>query len=302
MASLTDLFNPQFLMFLGILLLAIALLVLYFESKFRDQNHKISSMLSLVSSLAEELNNNKMMVNHLTMMGSSNLQGGMSQNISNPRDKNMLDLIPNSELIDVSDDDDEDDDDEDEDEDDDDEDEDAASNSTDSDNENPTGFNLEENDVIQIGESFDVKVLKINISEYNENIEDEDDDEDEDVENDLDSNACNLDDLDELAGSDSTSSKSVVGETNTEEFLSLECNNVDELENVGFNQPFTEDKISLFDFKSINISSLEEESKEVLDFKKMSIPKLRSIVIERGLSTEASKLKKGDLLKLLEGE
>ena len=68
MASLTDLFNPTFLMFLGILLLAIALLVLYFESKFRDQNHKISSMLSLVSSLAEELNSNKLMVNHLTMI------------------------------------------------------------------------------------------------------------------------------------------------------------------------------------------------------------------------------------------
>ena len=80
-------------------------------------------------------------------------------------------------------------------------------------------------------------------------------------------------------------------------------NNIEELENIGFtNEPFTEAKVSLFDLKSINISSLEEESKEVLDFKKMSIPKLRSIVIERGLSTEASKLKKGDLLKLLEGE
>jgi hypothetical protein len=300
MASLTDLFNPQFLMFLGILLLAVALLVLYFESKFRDQNHKISSMLSLVSSLAEELNSNKMMVNHLTMLGASNLQGGMAHS----REKNTLDLIPNSELIDVSDDEDADDDEDEDDDDDDcedeDEDEDAASDSTDSDNEKTNDFNLAENDVIQIGESFDVKILKINISEYNENINDED------IENDLDSNAGNLDDLDdldELAGSDSASSKSVVGETNTEEFLSLDCNNVDELENLGFNnEPFTEDKISLFDLKSINMSSLEEESKESIDFKKLSIPKLRSIVSERGLSIDVSKLKKNELLKLLEVE
>ena len=50
------------------------------------------------------------------------------------------------------------------------------------------------------------------------------------------------------------------------------------------------------------MSSLEEESKEIIDFKKMSIPKLRSIVSERGLSTETAKLKKSDLLKLLEVE
>lgn len=198
------------------------------------------------------------------------------------------------------DDEDEDDDDDDCEDEDNDEDEDAASDSTDSDNEKTNDFNLAENDVIQIGESFDVKILKINISEYNENINDED------IENDLDSNAGNLDDLDdldELAGSDSASSKSVVGETNTEEFLSLDCNNVDELENLGFNnEPFTEDKISLFDLKSINMSSLEEESKESIDFKKLSIPKLRSIVSERGLSIDVSKLKKNELLKLLEVE
>ena len=62
MPSLTDLFNPTFLMFLGILVLVVALLVVYFETKFREQNHKISSMLSLVSSLAEEVNGSKMII------------------------------------------------------------------------------------------------------------------------------------------------------------------------------------------------------------------------------------------------
>ena len=283
MASLTDLFNPTFLMFLGILLLAIALLVLYFESKFRDQNHKISSMLSLVSSLAEELNSNKLMVNHLTMMGAGNLQSVTSQHIGKKPETQP------SNLIDVSDDDDDDDDDDDvddDDEDDDDEDDDDEDDDDDDDDEK-NGFTLEENNVIQIGE--DVKILKINISEYNN-------DNDDDVENELDKNVDNLDDLDELV-SDSGSSKSDREENNTEEFLSLDYNNIEELENT-----LTEEKVSLFDLKSINMSSLEEESKEIIDFKKMSIPKLRSIVSERGLSTETAKLKKSDLLKLLEVE
>ena len=66
--ALTDLFNSTFFMFLGILVLAVALLVVYFESKFRDQNHKISSMLSLVSSLAEEVNGTKMMIHQLSQI------------------------------------------------------------------------------------------------------------------------------------------------------------------------------------------------------------------------------------------
>jgi hypothetical protein len=45
MAALADLFSPTFLMFLGILVLIVALMVVYFESKMRDQNHKIASML-----------------------------------------------------------------------------------------------------------------------------------------------------------------------------------------------------------------------------------------------------------------
>jgi hypothetical protein len=290
MASLTDLFNPTFLTFLGILLLAIALLVLYFESKFRDQNHKISSMLSLVSSLAEELNSNKMIINHLSMMGAGNLQSASSQNISNQYEKNNnLEQDGKSELIDVSDDDADDDDDDDDDENDDD-------NTTVSDNEETHGSNLEETTVIQIGETSGVKVLKINISEYNDDIDD-------DAEDELDSNIGNVDDLDEIACSDTASSKSEIEGNTTEEFLSLECNDTDDLENLVFNNDnFSEEKVPSFDLKSINISSLEEESKEVIDFKKMSLPKLRSIVSEKGLSTEAAKLKKIDLLKLLEVE
>ena len=66
MASLTDLFNPTFLMFLGILVLVVALIVVYFESKMREQNHKINSMFSIVSTLAEDMTGMKMGINQIS--------------------------------------------------------------------------------------------------------------------------------------------------------------------------------------------------------------------------------------------
>jgi hypothetical protein len=68
MNCFNDFFTPSFLTFLGLLAIVLALIIIYFESKMREQNHKISSMLSLVSSLAEELNNTKIGLNHMTMM------------------------------------------------------------------------------------------------------------------------------------------------------------------------------------------------------------------------------------------
>ena len=69
------------------------------------------------------------------------------------------------------------------------------------------------------------------------------------------------------------------------------------------------DNLNSFDLKSIHISSLDnlEDSKqqndanESVDYKKMSLNKLKSIVVEKNLSsqTDASKLKKNDILKLL---
>jgi hypothetical protein len=52
--------------------------------------------------------------------------------------------------------------------------------------------------------------------------------------------------------------------------------------------------------------NLEEENEndenKHIDYKKLQLPKLRNIAIEKGLTTttEASKLKKTDLIKMLE--
>ena len=60
---------------------------------------------------------------------------------------------------------------------------------------------------------------------------------------------------------------------------------------------------STSELKTISIN-LGDEDHESIDYKKLQLPKLRSIAVEKGLTTntEASKLKKPDLLKLLGAE
>ena len=259
MPSLTDLFNPTFLMFLGILVLVVALLVVYFETKFREQNHKISSMLSLVSSLAEEVNGSKMIIHQLTM----NHQPQNQQFFQHQQPNLEKRIVQNDNLILVSDDEEDSDDEEA-----DDSDSDAASEisideSVDDDDDS-------DNSVIEIGDSAnsnDVKVLKLNIKDDESESGDEASLEEMD-----DLSAASLEDLDDS----STSSVSIKEEKN--------------------------DNIKSMDFKSINITLEETKPEQPLDYRKMALPKLRSIVAEKGLSSDSSKLKKNELLKLLGAE
>jgi hypothetical protein len=59
--------------------------------------------------------------------------------------------------------------------------------------------------------------------------------------------------------------------------------------------------ISASDLKTININ-LDEIHTDSVDYKKLPLPKLRSIVTDKGLADDASKLKKPELLKLLEAD
>jgi len=260
MTSLTDLLNPTFFMFLGILVLVVALIVVYFESKIREQNHKIASMLSLVSSLAEELNGIKFGLNHLSMRGA-----GVQQPFFNPNHlaQNEVSEVENK-LITVSDDEDNDS---------------YDDNSNDNSDEESYEENIEESssigsavdlsddesilgEEIHIDDHSDVKILKLNI---NSNIgEDVDEMEDLNVEEDFD---------EELSVAQSLSSKT--SEKNKD----------------GSNI------IPQTDFKTININL--EEQIDSFDYKKLSLPKLRSIAVDKGLANDTSKLKKNELLKLL---
>jgi hypothetical protein len=270
MSSLADLFSPTFLVFLGILLLVVALLVVYFENKMRDQNHKIASMLSLVSTLAEDMNGVKFGLNHLAR-----------NTFQEPLDPLNTAFISSDEnkLITVSDD-----------ENDSDEESDAGSDagsvSTFEINDESEGEDEEDNedeessDRDDLSSHNDVKVLKLNISK------------EADEDNDYEENE-NLDDLEELDDQEDLDDN--LSERSNLETSELVDDRSELLENL---EDLNEGPISASDLKTININ-LEESH---LDYKKLPLPKLRSIVAEKGLSADASKLKKNELLKLLGSE
>jgi hypothetical protein len=213
-------------------------------------------MLSLVSSLAEEVNGSKMIIHQLTMNHQPHSQQFFQQQQPNLEKR----IVQNDNLILVSDDEDDSDSDA-SDEDDSESDSDAAS-------EVSIDENVDDDDDsdIELGDhSNDVKVLKLNISEDN----DDNSESGDDLEEMDDLSAASLEDLDDS----STSSVSIKEEKN--------------------------DNIKSMDFKSINITLEETKPEQPLDYRKMAIPKLRSIVAEKGLSSDSSKLKKNELLKLL---
>ena len=228
--------NSMLFIILGIFVLTIALLVVYIESKSREQNHKIGSMLSLVSSLAEELNSIKLQ------------RGGGTNDEQNS-------------LVTVSDGDDEtlgDDDDIDDDDDDDDNDEDDDDGDEDEDNSVIEVDNVDGTDISKTNTN-NIKILRLTLNA------------DENVSVTSDNELEELDDLDDLE--------------------ELEDDDLEEEQNV-----------SLFDLKSINISNLEEKEDDSIELRKQPVNKLRSIVAEKGLAADPSKLKKPELLKLLGAE
>jgi hypothetical protein len=267
MASLADLFSPTFLMFLGILVLVVALMIVYFESKMRDQNHKIASMLSLVSTLAEDMNGVKMGLNQLAV---TRMGGSFPQNFEQPLENSRVPYNQETKLIEVSDGEDDDEEDDDIDEEDDDIDE-----EDDIDEDDDDDYDDDDDE-----SNHEVKVLKIDMNSQNQ------------YENSLSGNDLELDDLheeldeldDELSEVQSLSSKSSK--------LS------DKLEETIYGKTIQEPLNISADLKTISIN-LEDPHPDSLDYKKLSLPKLRSIVSEKGLAPDASKLKKNELLKLL---
>ena len=256
--SLIDLFNPSFLLFLGILVLVAALLVVYFESKSREQNHKISSMFSIVSTLAEDLNSVKLAINQIAL-NEYNTNGGASlaNNIT------PFNISEQDNLIEVSDN--EEDSDSEEEDSDSGEEEDSDSGEEDSDSEEEDSDSEEENNNIKVLKIDDLDPL---LEKVEENFED------------LDPLLEKLEEnLDELLDSEYEQ------ETFEEESLQL------------VESHFIPEEI-IKNEKSIKID-LGDVINEPVDYKKLTLQKLKSIVTEKGLAIDTSKLKKPDLLKLL---
>ena len=215
MGFTSDISIPAILFSLGISLLLVAILGLFITQKMNEQNHKISSMFELVSTLANELN---MVRGHVMVAGSA----GPS--------------VQNNKMIHVSDD------------------------------------------------EFDANV------EFDEDSDnDEDDDEETDEEN------------DDSEESDDGSEDEKEGETieiidePAEDIKVVFINNFDAEDMDGDAEADAD-----ADADGENEKTIKNIDTIVFDYKKASLTKLRSMVVEKGLIEDASKLKKQDLLKLLD--
>ena len=283
--AIFDLFNVSFLFSIGIIIILIGGIFTYVSYRMSEQDHKLTSMVQLVSLLSHDLQTVKMSARAEETHGLSNPL--KDNNIQYASDI-MVDNL-NEDVIHVSDgesdseyeDDEVEDEDEDNVEDDEDDDED----------------DVEE---IDIEDAPKINVLKLT----SDNVVIDDSDSDSDI-----------DDLENFEA-ENLEAEHLEAEHLEAEHLeaeNLEAEHLDNLEeNLG-----AEPKIENLDIKAENLGELPKENMSFLknidvidigevdsksDYKKMSINKLREVVVSKGLISDASKLKKQDILKLLGDE
>lgn len=259
-------FTIPYITFLGLTLLIIIGITIFLIRRMNNQNQKFSSIVGVVTSLAEELNSIKLCI---------------SNSINNISNISTDTKIINTDLIPVSDDDEEetDDDEEDEEETDDDDEEEEED---DEEDENNTDINLDDKEQDQ------EEVQDVNVDVEEELLEEEKDVINENVK------YIHLDHLQE--------DNRDIFEMIPEEIISTEPLPLEEQEDINLK---SEDIIH----GSTIVEETQQEElitdisivkKEVIDYKKMSLTKLRTIVLEKGLSDNISKLKKNELLQILE--
>lgn len=255
--ALSDIFTVPFLISLGITLLLVGLVGVFFVQRLQEQNHKIASMFGLVTTMAEEMN---FIRGRLQMMS---YQGSFPQGV-----QPQVNLADPSGLIPVSDgenDDDESDEDiDDSDDESDDEDEDDSENDDE-----------ESNNIIELSDEPTNTVKVINFDELMNSQEEAEE---------LDNNSEELGELDELDDLEDDGKESEDEDDEEEQEKTIKNSDLEFI-------------------KTIDISNLEEPSdKNNVDYKKMSLNKLKEIAVAKGLINENSKATKNAILKLLGSE
>ena len=286
--AIFDLFNVSFLFSIGIIIILIGGIFTYVSYRMSEQDHKLTSMVQLVSLLSHDLQTVKMSARAEETHGLSNPL--KDNNIQYASDI-MVDNL-NEDVIHVSDgesdseyeDDEVEDEDEDNVEDDEDDDED----------------DVEE---IDIEDAPKINVLKLT----SDNVVIDDSDSDSDI-----------DDLENFEA-ENLEAEHLEAENLEEEHLEAENLEAEHLEaeNLEAENLEAEPKIENLDNQAENLVELPKENMSFLknidvidigevdsksDYKKMSINKLREVVVSKGLIADASKLKKQDILKLLGDE
>ena len=264
MSSLTPILSIPFLLSLGISLILIGFVGVFFYQKITEQNHKISSMVDLISTMAEELNYIRSRVQSAGASGGENISPNILTTQQIPL---VTPQTVKTDLINVSDDDS-------------DFDSDCESETED---ESDDESSEEEEDESE-EEQENVRVINISDSLLHHT---EKTGEVEEIPSE------NNDDIDDLEDEDDSEDEK--SSTTSEEESKVEVIKLDEImeEPLDF-EPVLDIDTTLL--KSIHMTFPTDEN---IDYKKLSLNKLRQIVSEKNLSSDSSKLKKQELLKLL---
>jgi hypothetical protein len=261
--ALNNFFNISSLVSLGIIVLII-FIVKYLLNKIEEQSHKITSMFSIISTMAGELQ----LIKNVT-----------SNQVNINQNKKIV--IPDNDSYKGDDegtvnDDDDDDDGETDDDTDEDTDEDNDFDDEDDDDENTTVDDVDVEEVnLEKNNDNNNEIISHKFSILEDNVED----------NNI--KVINISDNYNILLSN-------------DENLNIDNENLDinveKIDNDNEEKPLVIEKDGLDNLKSINIIS----DNELQDYKKLSASQLKKIVEKKGLSVDTSKLKKNDLLKLLE--
>ena len=241
--AFNDLLSSSFLFSIAIIIILIGGIFAYVSYRMSEQDHKITSMLGLISTMAEELQ-----FFRSNLSKGSLEQSGLSDEHSHHHTHIILDpnnlVTEQSTLISVSDDD------------------------------------VSDDDV------SDDDVSDDDVSD--DDVSDDDVSDDDDV---LD-NIVDLEeaDLEEADLEDIQNIKSIHLEEPIDLHYIVEHELVHDLDH--------SDELLATDLHAISMSDLEEIDKKP-DYKKMSLTKLKEVIVEKNIVTDASKLKKNDILKLL---
>lgn len=275
--AISDIFSSTFLISLAVTLFIASMLYIYISNKFAEQNHKINSMFSLISTMAEEQQyfraklvgrNSQLHDLDKAQFAPHLLNNNDYNNYNDDQDNNEN----NNDLISVS------------------------------DNQEQDSEYMDDSESEYTDDEYDteeeqknnIDILNLGLINHNNlglNQEEEKEDTLDIHSENTSTTTVNVNNIKTIHLEEPIIQLDNVNEID----LSSEINMNDNNENIHF------ELIQDNDNDTINtLNTVDHHSKQ--EYKKMSLNKLREVIVEKGLLQDASKLKKNEILKLLGDE
>jgi len=241
--------TSAFILLIVFILFISGFIIYYIQTRLKEQNHKLDSMFSLVSTMAQQLNT----INHIP--GDSCLKSDPLICVSDDELSYIDDNADNNSESS------------------------SSSSGSESDYESDTDDDNDDEVVKEGGNSYNKIITIPEFEQLYDNVEvscDIDDESDTSSENDN-PEVTDINDIDDINEIDTNTVWENLTDTNDENIKHVIIDDIP------------------------SSSNLEEDTRSI-DYKKMTITKLKSIAQGKGLINDSSKLKKNELLKLLSQE